>query len=83
MAKKRLTRSINDHIIGGVCGGVAEYTHIPTWLIRIIAVILCFIPPGTIIVPVLYIILMINLPFGEQKKKLDTNTIDAEYEVKE
>jgi len=83
MAKKKLSRSINDRIVGGVCGGVAEYTHIPAWLIRIITVVLCFVPFGIIIVPIIYIILMMKLPMGEQKKKEDPNTIDADFEVKE
>jgi len=83
MAKKRLTRSMKDHIFAGVCGGIAEYTHLPSWLIRVLAVVLCFVPFGIIIVPIIYIIFMTKLPFGEQKKKTDPSAIDVEFEVKE
>lgn len=37
-APKRLTRSSRDRIIGGVCGGFAEYTGLDANLIRIVLV---------------------------------------------
>ena len=37
---KRLYRSKKDKIIGGVCGGIAEYFNIDPTIIRILAVII-------------------------------------------
>lgn len=42
MAEKRLYRSEKDRMIGGVCGGIAEYFNTDPVIIRIIAVILLF-----------------------------------------
>lgn len=36
---KKLYRSSNNYIIGGVCGGLAEYFNIDPTIIRLIAVI--------------------------------------------
>lgn len=40
---KRLTRSVTDKMIAGVCGGFAEYLGVDATVIRIIAVFLLFI----------------------------------------
>ena len=42
MDKKKLYRSRENRIIGGVCGGIAEYFDIDPVLIRIIAVLTIF-----------------------------------------
>lgn len=42
MVKKRLYRAEDDRMIGGVCGGIAEYFDVDSVLIRVIAVILLF-----------------------------------------
>lgn len=83
MAKK-FTRSPTNRFIGGVCGGIAEYFGAPAWLIRVIAVVLLILPPlPFVLVLVVYLLLWALIPLGEGKKKLDPNTIDAEFEVKE
>jgi phage shock protein C len=43
---KRLYRSGKNRILGGVCGGVAEYFKMDPTLIRILWVIIVFFPPG-------------------------------------
>ena len=90
MVSKRLTRSKTDHFLGGVCGGIAEYLHIPAWIVRIAFVVLTLAPLFVpfmrfcvIIMPVIYLALMLTLPLGEPRKKLDPNVIDADFEVKE
>lgn len=40
MQTKRLYRSVNDRMIAGVCGGIAEYFQIDPTIVRIIAVVL-------------------------------------------
>jgi len=42
MVKKKLYRSKKDRMIGGVCGGIAEYFDIDPVLVRIIAVLTIF-----------------------------------------
>ena len=39
-APKRLTRSTTDKVIGGVCGGFAQYFNIDPVIVRVIAVFL-------------------------------------------
>jgi phage shock protein C len=57
---KRLYRSRTDRMIGGVCGGLAEYFDIDPVIIRIIAVILLL--PGGLPGLVPYLILWLVVP---------------------
>ncbi|MDO5845605.1 MAG: PspC domain-containing protein [Methanocorpusculum sp.] len=83
MTEKTLYRSQTDRFIGGVCGGIAEYAGIPSWLVRVITVILVFVPIPVILVIVVYLVLWITLPLNPSRRQLDPNTIDADYEVKD
>lgn len=58
---QRLSRSEDDRWIGGVCGGLGQYTPIPSWAWRVIFCLLffCF---GTGFL--LYILLWIFMPKG-------------------
>jgi len=40
---KRIYRSQSDKVIGGVCGGFAEYVNIDALIIRIIWAVACFV----------------------------------------
>jgi len=40
--EKRLYRSRNEKLIGGVCGGLGEYFNIDPTIVRLIAVLLFF-----------------------------------------
>lgn len=40
---KRLYRSSTNKVIGGICGGIGEYFAVDPVLVRIIAVISCFV----------------------------------------
>lgn len=44
---KKLTRSTTDKWLGGVCGGLAEYSGVDATLIRIITVVLVVVGVGT------------------------------------
>jgi phage shock protein C len=61
MAAKRLYRSLSQKMIGGVCGGLAEYFDIDVSLVRLafvgIAIISAFIP-----MLVFYVIAWIVIP---------------------
>ncbi len=56
---KKLYRSKKNRIIGGVCGGLAEYFKIDPLIIRLIFVAMIFADGVAIII---YIILMIAVP---------------------
>jgi phage shock protein PspC (stress-responsive transcriptional regulator) len=57
---RRLYRSGENRIIGGVCSGVAEYFKLDPTLIRIIWAIIVFFPPGLGVI--LYILFWIFVP---------------------
>ena len=58
MAEKKLTRSTNK-VIGGVCGGLAEYFNIDPTLVRLGFVALSFLAGGGLLV---YILAAIIIP---------------------
>lgn len=64
-AVKKLLRSRNDKVIGGVCGGVAKFVNIDPTLLRI-ATLLLVVFGGLSLW--LYIILWIFLPMEERSK---------------
>lgn len=66
MAKK-LYRSLTKKIVGGVCGGLADYFDLDVSLIRLIFVILALV---TALLPMLifYIVAWIIIPAEEAKK---------------
>ncbi len=63
MTGPRLTRSVTDRKLAGVCGGLAEWLDLDPTLVRIAYVVLsvlCAAFPGLL----LYIILAIVIPGG-------------------
>jgi len=60
--EKRLYRSKKDHLIAGVCGGLAEYFHIDPVIVRLIALLL-LLPggaPGLLPYLILWLLVPIN-----------------------
>ena len=57
---KKLYRSSKSRVIGGVCGGMAEYFNIDPKIVRLVWIILLFISLGTAILA--YIIAWIIIP---------------------
>lgn len=57
---KRLYRSTDNKVLGGICGGLGEYFDIDPNLIRVVATVLLFITFFT--ASIVYIILWIALP---------------------
>lgn len=54
---KRLYRSRDDRMIGGVCGGLADYLNVDPTLIRLLLVLLAFAGgPGIVAYLILWII---------------------------
>lgn len=57
---KRLYRSKKDHMIAGVCGGLAEYFKIDPVIVRLIAVLLLL--PGGLPGLLPYIVFWVVVP---------------------
>ena len=57
--KKKLTRSVTDKKLGGVCGGIAEYLDVDTTVVRLAWVLFTlFIGAGILA----YIIALLVMP---------------------
>lgn len=61
--EKKLTRSVSDKKIMGVCGGLEKYANQDPNIIRIIAVVLALFSCGSLAIA--YIIAGFLLPEGE------------------
>mgnify|MGYP002344337928 CR=1 FL=1 len=81
MTEKTLHRSKTNKILGGVCGGIAEYLGIPAWVVRLVWIILTIVPVPLVISLLVYILMWAFVPEGPDS--LDPNVIDAEFKVKE
>lgn len=57
--EKRLQRSRTEKMIGGVCGGLAEYFNVDPTIVRILWVIISLLGGAGIL---LYIILWVIMP---------------------
>jgi phage shock protein C len=58
---KQLTRSHQDRMIAGVCGGLAEYFKLDPTLVRLAFVVLAFAKGFGLLV---YFILLVLMPLG-------------------
>ena len=56
---KRLYRSTKNEMLGGVCGGVAEYFNLDPTLVRLAFVLFCALAGGGLIA---YIVALIIIP---------------------
>jgi phage shock protein C len=56
--KKRLYRSEEDRILGGVCGGLAEVYDLDPTLVRLVTIVLIF----SGISPLIYVIAWLIMP---------------------
>ena len=63
MSKKKLYKSRKNKMIGGVCGGLAEYLNMDPTIVRIIAAILCLIKGVGVL---LYLIMCIVMPYDDE-----------------
>jgi phage shock protein PspC (stress-responsive transcriptional regulator) len=56
----RLERSTTNRVIGGVCGGIAEYLAVDPTLVRVVFVVTAFLTAGLGILA--YIVLLVLMP---------------------
>jgi phage shock protein C len=91
--KKKLYRSKKDHMIAGVCGGIAEYFDIDPTLVRLLTVLFVLLGGAGVAV---YVIAWIVIPKNteqvsddkldkreESKKKIKKGAEEVVEEVKE
>jgi phage shock protein C len=74
MAAKKLYRSEKDRVIGGVCGGLADYLEMDSTVVRLVFLLL-FFGAGVGLLP--YIIMWIIIPTESNVKK-EKDIVDAE-----
>jgi len=67
MVDKKLYRSRTEKMIGGVCGGIAEYFDVDPTIVRIIWVLVCLAVGSGVLI---YIIAYLIIP----EKPLNTTT---------
>ena len=85
MEKKKLYKSRKNKMIGGVCGGLAEYFNMDPTIVRIVAALLCLLKGAGLIV---YIIACLVMPYNdevfdeENPENLKSANIDPEDEKK-
>lgn len=60
MRSRRLTRSLIDRVLGGVCGGLAAYIGIGPWWVRVVFIVLGLFTAGTGVL--IYLALWLTLP---------------------
>jgi phage shock protein C len=81
---RKLTRSSSDTVIAGVAGGLAEYLHIDSTVVRIIFIILTFAGGFGVL---LYVILALVIPpaavQAEPASAFDKKVADLHEEVKQ
>ncbi len=57
---KRLYRSGNERILGGVCGGIAEYLNVDPVLVRLAAIVFGFWGAGVLVYLIAWIVVPKN-----------------------
>ena len=75
MNDKRLYRSTTDRMIGGVCGGLAEFFNIDPTIVRLIFVILLLTGSAGFWI---YLILLVVVPEAPQTEAHSAEVIDVE-----
>jgi phage shock protein C len=63
MSKKKLYKSRKNKMIGGVCGGLAEYLNMDPTIVRVIAAILCLVKGLGLLV---YLVMCIVMPYNDE-----------------
>jgi phage shock protein PspC (stress-responsive transcriptional regulator) len=59
---RRLSRSVTDQKIAGVCGGFAGYFGLDTTVVRVVWAILTFVPGGIVLGVVAYLVAWFIMP---------------------
>lgn len=62
---KKLTRSNENKMLSGVCGGIGEHMNIDPTIVRLVSVALSFISFGTFVIA--YIAAALIIPFEDEE----------------
>ena len=73
----KVYRSKSNKIIGGVCGGIAEYFNIDALIVRLFWVFFTLVGGAGIIAYIAALIIMPENPDQEEIKKVKTNGVDG------
>jgi len=76
--EKKLYRSRTDRMLGGVCGGIAEYFNVDPTLIRLLAVVLIMAGGAAIIAYIIAWIVIPEEPKKEEKVEAEKVAISGE-----
>jgi phage shock protein C len=63
---RRLTRSVNERKIAGVCGGIAEYLSVDPTVVRLVWVVLAIIPGAIVLGILAYLVAWFIMPEGQR-----------------
>lgn len=78
MEQKKLYRSLNDRIFGGVCGGIAEYCNINSIYIRVLFILLSLLFGITILFYMISLIIIpVNPNYDNHKKNLNSKKLQV------
>ena len=64
MTTRKLYRSRTEKIIGGVCGGLADYFNVDPTLVRLIFIILLFTPLHGLLLYLILWLITPSAPYG-------------------
>ncbi len=75
---QRLTRSVTDRHVAGVCGGLAEYLGVDSTIVRVLAVVLGIYPGAIIGGAIAYVIGWMVIPESHAPQSAGTTPRSAE-----
>lgn len=65
ISPRRLTRSVADRKIGGVCGGLAEFFDVDPTVVRVIWAVMTIIPGAIVLGVLAYLVAWFIMPEGQ------------------
>jgi phage shock protein C len=81
--EKRLTRSEKERILGGVCGGLAEYFGFDPTLVRLVFVLLALAGGAGVLIYIVLWIIMPHRTHTDAKRVVSENVEDIRQRVQE
>ncbi|MFW6306775.1 MAG: PspC domain-containing protein [Bacillota bacterium] len=78
MPKEKIYRSRKDRMIGGVCGGIANYFGVDSTLVRLAAVLLFFAEGIGLFVYIAAWIIIPEEPYSDSKTSYQDDAIDVD-----
>ena len=71
---KKLDRSRKNEMLGGVCGGIAEYFNLDPTLVRLAFVLFCALAGGGLIAYIVALIIIPKAPDTDEKTEAKAET---------